>query len=49
MEVMPVPKHGIEISVHANAVGEHLFLVVQKGVGAEVVGEIHAFVHEGAK
>ena len=48
VEVVFVLKNSIEVSVHANSVGQHLFLVVQKGVGAEVVGVIHALVHGGA-
>lgn len=47
-EVVFVFKNGIEVSVHANTVGEHLLLVVEEGVGAEVLGIVDVFVDSGA-
>lgn len=48
MEVVLILENGVVVSVHANSIGEHLLLVVKKGVGAEVVGEVDAFVHRHA-
>lgn len=45
MEVVLVLKNGVVVSVHANSIGEHLLLVVEKGVGAEVIGKVDALVH----
>ncbi|KAH7854027.1 hypothetical protein Vadar_009285 [Vaccinium darrowii] len=45
---MFILKNGVEVSVHADSVAEHLFLVVEKGVGAEVVGEIDSLIDSGA-
>lgn len=45
MEVVLVLKNSVVVSVHANSIGEHLLLVVKKGVGAEVIGKVDAFVH----
>lgn len=36
---------GVVVGIHADTVGEHLLLVVEEGVGAEVVGVVHALVH----
>ena len=42
---MLVLEDGVEISVHANAIAKHLFLVVEEGVSAEVLSEVHVLVH----
>ena len=44
---MLVLEYGIEISVHANPIGKHLLLVVEKSIGAEVICKINAFVNGG--
>lgn len=36
---------GVVVGIHADTVGEHLLLVVEEGVGAEVVGVVHTLVH----
>lgn len=41
-------KNGIEVSVHANTIREHLFLVVEEGVGAEVIRIVNLFGDGGA-
>lgn len=51
---MLVLEDGVVVSVHADAIGEHLLLVVEKGVGAEVIREVDTLVHrrhasEGAR
>ncbi|KAG6694432.1 hypothetical protein I3842_09G048300 [Carya illinoinensis] len=38
-------ENGVEVSVHADPIKEHLLLVVEKGLGAEILGKIHALVH----
>ena len=48
MEVVLVLENGVVVSVHADSIGELLLLVVEEGVGAEVVGEVDAFLHRGA-
>lgn len=45
LEVRRVAEDGGVVGVHADAVAEHLLLVVEVGVGAEVVGEVHLLVH----
>jgi hypothetical protein len=40
-----VAENGGVVGVHADAVAEHLLLVVEVTVGAEVVGEVHFLVH----
>lgn len=45
---MFVYEDGVEVGVHANAIAEHLLLVVEEAVGAEVLREIHPLVHDGA-
>lgn len=40
-----VLEDGVVVSVHADAIGEHLLLVVEEGVGAKVVREVDALVH----
>lgn len=40
-----VAEDGGVVGVHADAVAEHLLLVVEVAIGAEVVGEVHLFVH----
>lgn len=40
-----VAEDGGVVGVHADTVAEHLLLVVEVGVGAEVVGEVHLLVH----
>ena len=42
-----VAEDGGVVGVHADAVAEHLLLVVEVGVGAEVVGEVDLLVHGG--
>lgn len=42
---MLVVGDGVVVGIHADTVGEHLLLVVEEGVGAEVVGVVHALVH----
>lgn len=42
-----VLEDGVEISVHANSVREHLLLVIKKGVGAKILSEIHILVDHG--
>lgn len=41
---MLVLKNGVEVSVHANAIGKHILLVVEEGIGAEVLSIIDALV-----
>lgn len=41
---MLVLKNGIEVSVHANSVTEHLLLVIKEGVGAEILSKIDALI-----
>lgn len=41
---MLVLKDGIEVSVHANSVAEHLLLVIEEGVGAEILSKIDALI-----
>ncbi|KAB2618510.1 protein arginine N-methyltransferase PRMT10-like [Pyrus ussuriensis x Pyrus communis] len=48
MEVVLVLENGVVVSVHADSIGELLLLVVAEGIGAEVVGEVDAFLHQGA-
>ncbi|KAB2632958.1 protein arginine N-methyltransferase PRMT10-like [Pyrus ussuriensis x Pyrus communis] len=48
MEVVLVLENGVVVSVHADSIGELLLLVVAKGIGADVVGEVDAFLHQGA-
>lgn len=43
-EVMFVLENSIIVSVHTNTIREHLFLVVEKGVSAEIVSKIDALV-----
>lgn len=45
---MFVFKDGIKVSVHANTVGEHLLLMVEERVGAEVVSIVNLFGDGGA-
>ena len=42
---MFVVENGVVIRIHANSVAEHLLLVVEEAVCAEIVGEIHALIH----
>lgn len=42
---MLVLKYGVEVGVHANSVAEHFLLVVEVGICAEVLREVHALVH----
>jgi len=46
--VVFVLKDGVEVSVHANTIGEHLLLVVEEGIGAEVIGVVNVFGDRGA-
>ncbi|KAB2607394.1 protein arginine N-methyltransferase PRMT10-like [Pyrus ussuriensis x Pyrus communis] len=48
MEVVLVLENGIVVNVHADSIGKLLLLVVVEGIGAEVVGEVDAFLHQGA-
>lgn len=48
LEVMLVLEDGVEVSVHADSIREHLLLVVEEGIGAEIIREIHALVHRGS-
>lgn len=41
---MFVLKNGVEVSVHANSVTEHLLLVIEVGVGTEIISEINALI-----
>lgn len=41
---MLVLKNGIKVSVHANSVTEHLLLVIEKGVSAEILSKIDALI-----
>ena len=43
-----VLEDGVVVSVHADTIGEHLLLVVEEGVGAEVIGKVDAFIHRSA-
>lgn len=43
-EMVLVARDSVEVGVHANPVGEHLLLVVEIPIGAEVVSEIHSLV-----
>jgi hypothetical protein len=45
LEVGRVAEDSGVVRVHADAVAEHLLLVVKVGVRAEVVGEVHLLVH----
>lgn len=47
-EMAFVLENGVEVSVHANTIREHLLLVIKKGVGAEIVGKIDTLVNGGA-
>ncbi|KAM1763909.1 hypothetical protein ACFX11_003208 [Malus domestica] len=47
MEVVLVIENSVVVSVHAASIEEHLLLVVEEGVGVEVVGEVDTFVHRG--
>ena len=40
-----VLENGVVVGVHPNAVAEHLLLVVEEAIGAEIVGEINALVY----
>ena len=44
-EMVLVLEHGVVVGVHADAVGEHLLLVVEVRVCAEVVGEVDTLVN----
>ncbi|KAB2635944.1 protein arginine N-methyltransferase PRMT10-like [Pyrus ussuriensis x Pyrus communis] len=48
MEVVLVLENGVVVSVHADSIGKLLLLVVVEGIGAEVVGEVDAFLQQGA-
>lgn len=41
-----VLENGVVVGVHPNAVAEHLLLVVEEAIGAEIVGEINALVYD---
>lgn len=43
-----IPENGVVVSVHAHSIRQHLLLVVQKRVGAEVVCEIGTLVDPAA-
>lgn len=43
-----IPENGVVVSVHAHSVRQHLLLVVQKRVGAEIVCEIGTLVDPAA-
>lgn len=43
-----VSEDGIVISIHTNTVRKHLFLVIKKGVSAEIVCKINFFVNNGS-
>lgn len=42
-------ENGVVVGVHSNAVAEHLLLVVEETIGAEIVGEIDALVHDAVR
>lgn len=48
LKVMLILKNSIEISVHANMVRKHFLLVVEIGIGAEIVSKINLFVDRGS-
>lgn len=48
IEVVFVLENGIEVSVHANPIGEHLLLVVKERIGAEVLRIVNVLVNGGA-
>lgn len=39
-----IPKNGVVVRVHAHTIRQHLLLVIQERVRAEVVGEVGALV-----
>lgn len=43
-----IPENGVVISVHAHSIRQHLLLVVQERVGAEIVCEIGTLVDSAA-
>jgi len=43
-----VVEDGVEVSVHANTIGEHLLLVIEESIGAEVIGVVNVFGNRGA-
>lgn len=45
LEMVFILENGVVVGVHPNAVAEHLFLVVEEAIGAEIVSEINALVH----
>lgn len=45
-EVVLVLENGVVVSVHTNSIGEHLLLVIEKSVSAEIVGEVDALVND---
>jgi hypothetical protein len=47
VEVGSVAEDSGVVGVHANAVAEHLLLVKEVGIGAEVVCKVHFLVHNG--
>lgn len=48
LEMACIPENGVVVSVHAHSVRQHLLLVVQKRVGAEIVCEIGTLVDPAA-
>lgn len=40
-----VLENGIEIGIHPDAVAEHILLVVEKAISAEIVSKISSLVH----
>lgn len=49
LEVVLVLEDGVKVRVHADAVGKHLFLMVEERVSAEVVSKVNLLVHGGAR
>ena len=48
LKLMLVFQNGIEVSIHSNTIWEHLFFMVEKGIGAKVVHVVDLFGDGGA-
>lgn len=44
LELGFVVENSVVVSIHSHAVGEHLLLVVEETIGAEIVGKIYTLV-----
>lgn len=41
-----VLENGVVVGIHTNSIGEHLLLVIKKGVSAEIVSEVNTLVND---